>query len=53
MISQGKGEEYSEEKINKLKTILVYLQVTIKMTNVKKEEKTRQDKELCQKEIED
>ena len=49
MISQGKGEEYSEEKINKLKTILSLLASEDKDDICKKEEKARQDEELCQK----
>ena len=53
MISQGKGEEYREEKINKLKTILSLLASGNNDDIRKKEEKARQDKELCQKEIED
>ena len=53
MISQGKGEEYSEEKINKLKTILSLLASDNNDDIRKKEEKARQDKELHQKEIED
>ena len=53
MISQGKGEEYSEEKINELKTILSLLASEDKDDIHKKEEKARQDKELHQKEIED
>ena len=53
MISQGKGEEYSEEKINKLKTILSLLASDNNDNIHKKEEKGRQDKELHQKEIED
>ena len=48
MISQGKGEEYSEEKINKLKTILSLLASEDKDDIFKKEEKARQDKELHQ-----
>ena len=53
MISQGKGEEYSEEKINKLKTILSLLASDNSDDICKKEEKGRQDNELHQKEIED
>ena len=53
IISQGKGKEYSEEKINKLKTILSLLASDNRDDICKKEEKARQDKELHQKEIED
>ena len=53
MISQGKGEEYSEEKIKKLKTILSLLASDNNDDICKKEEKGRQDKELHQQEIEE
>ena len=53
MISQGKGEEYSEEKIKKLKTILSLIASDNNDDIRKKEEKGRPDKELHQQEIEE